>query len=73
MTLSEANWILLIETLEKDDLNDPFLADKYIDLAKRRDYSANFISDPVYSDMARSLAAWNRKVAEAIKVMQGHR
>lgn len=70
MTPVEANYIIMIETLEKDDLKDRNLADKYLNNAERREYSANFIPDPKYAEMARSLAAWDRKVAEAIKLMQ---
>lgn len=70
MTPIEANYIIMIEALEKDDLMDPDLANRYILSAQRRDYSASFISDPIYAEMARSLAAWDRKVANAIKMVQ---
>ena len=71
MNLDEAHNIILVETLEKDDLMDPNIITKYTVSAVRRDFSANWISDPKYSEMASSLAAWDRKVVEAIKLLQG--
>lgn len=71
MDLHEAHNIILVETLEKDDLMDPNIVTRYIVSADRREFSANWISDPKYSEMARSLAVWDRKVVEAIKLLRG--
>ena len=59
--------IFLVETFEKEDLMDTGLADKYLANAERREFSAKMILDPKYAEMARMLAAWDRKVAAALK------
>ena len=64
---SEDTKIFLVETFEKEDLMDTGLADKYLTNAERREFSAKMILDPKYAEMARMLAAWDRKVAAALK------
>ena len=64
---AEDTKIFLVETFEKEDLMDTGLADKYLANAERREFSAKMILDPKYAEMARMLAAWDRKVAAALK------
>jgi hypothetical protein len=69
MTFDEARMVIEVETLEKDDLLSEETIDRYETMAARREFAANWIANPTFAEMARTLAAWDRKVIEAIKIM----
>ena len=59
--------IFAVETFEKEDLLNPNLAQEYITSAERREFTASqFLLNSDYARLARMLAAWDRKVAQAL-------